>query len=407
MSDPNSEPSQDQQDPEKNYGDPTKKPYLLQGDTPIGYLQRGVRQDDILLEDGLLERGHAGLLAGYSGIGKSGIAMQMGCCWSCGKEAFYLCPPRPLRIVMVQHEDSKNDLARMSQVVRSLGLDENLIRQNFWIETLRGVIGQEAINIMDELVKQRKADLLLINPLSAYHDGDITQNKDNIHFLYRQLGHLLDEAKIGSFAFHHKSKPAKDLHRNNHSKDDLFYQLQYDTLGGAMLTGFFRTIITVAPIGNSRVFRFNLAKRFEQSGWDSPHQMFKWHEDRSKRLWVPASVAETSDAQHSGKTLQDLYALVPVTGTIPRSTLELNATGSGGFTRKEFRGLIDEALDDSTPDSARLYRWSVYNPRGQPGISICRSPQPEDQTHRAVKAVLELERKHQKKAAVPASTESK
>ena len=153
------------------YGDPIQAPYQPSGNTPIGYLKRGVRREDILLADGLLERGHAGLLAGYSGIGKSGIAMQMGCCWATGKEAFDLCPPQALGIVMVQHEDSENDLARMSQVVRSLQLDEGLVAKNFWIETLRGEIGSDAISIMRQLLAWRKADLLLINPLSAYHDG--------------------------------------------------------------------------------------------------------------------------------------------------------------------------------------------------------------------------------------------
>jgi len=193
------------------YGDPIQAPYQPSGNTPIGYLKRGVRREDILLADGLLERGHAGLLGGYSGIGKSGIAMQMGCCWATGKEAFDLCPPQALGIVMVQHEDSENDLGRMSQVVRSLQLDEGLVAKNFWIETLRGEIGSDAISIMRQLLAWRKADLLLINPLSAYHDGDISQNKDNIHFLYRELGRLLNELKAGAFVFHHKGKPPKEF----------------------------------------------------------------------------------------------------------------------------------------------------------------------------------------------------
>ena len=46
---------------------------------------------------------------------------------------------------------------------------------------------------MYDLVKWHHADMLLINPLSAYHSGDISNNKDNIAFLYGELGALLAE----------------------------------------------------------------------------------------------------------------------------------------------------------------------------------------------------------------------
>src|SRR6516162_6948539 len=103
---------------------------------PISYLQAGVRQQDILLGNGFLERGCAALVAGASGIGKSSIAMQCGCCWSCAQAAFDLAPSQALRIVMVQNEDSRNDLARMSEAIRHLNLNIDQIRENFWIETV-------------------------------------------------------------------------------------------------------------------------------------------------------------------------------------------------------------------------------------------------------------------------------
>ena len=134
-------------------------PYQPKGNTPIGYLKAGIHEDDILLGAGFLERGSACLLAGPSGIGKSSIAIQSGSCWACGKDAFDLHPPRPLRIVMVQNEDSHNDLVRMSEVARHLNLDPDLIQQSYWIETIRGKIGEDAVQIMNDLVQWWKADL--------------------------------------------------------------------------------------------------------------------------------------------------------------------------------------------------------------------------------------------------------
>ncbi len=365
-------------------------PFQPKGNSPFGFLEKGICDNDILLGDGFLEREGAVLLAGPSGIGKSSIAMQMGCCWACGKDAFDLEPPKAHRVAMIQHEDSRNDLVRQSEALHHLGLDEKEIQQvhkNFWIETVRGRIGVEAINIMRELVKWHKADILILNPLSAYHDGDISQNRDNIHFLYGYLGALLEELKIGLFAFHHKGKPPRAAHggNNNRHEEDVYFQVMYEILGGSTLTNFFRGIITVSPIGNSEVFKFTLAKRFEESGWISKSQMFKWDDDPTKRLWVPASVAEADDAKkNSKKTLADLYGLVPVMGTIHKDTLENNAT-EAGFKRREYRGLLAEALQDSTSDHYRIYTWQLPNPLGRPSTAYGRSEQPDDEKPKATK----------------------
>jgi hypothetical protein len=394
-----SEKAQAQQDAQQNFGDATRPAYELKGDSPVGYLKRGICEGDILLGDGFLERGSAVLLAGPSGIGKSSIGMQCGCCWSCGVPAFDLPPPRALRIVMVQNEDSPNDLVRMSEVVRHLGLDLELIRQNFWIETLRGKIGPEAVMVMREVVQERRADVLLINPISAYHDGDISQNRDNIAFLYGELGELLDSEHIGIFAFHHKGKPPRNQVKNSRVQD-VYFDIMYDILGGSTLTNFFRGIITVSPIGNSDVFRFTVAKRFEQSTWPSKSQQFKWHEDRTKRLWVPASVAETDQAQaEAQKTIEDLRKFVPATGEpIPKTTLEQEACKKGHFTQKDFRAVLDQALSETTPDELRLYYWPMYNPGGGSFARIARHPQPTDQTPEAIKERFQEQKRRQKEA---------
>jgi RecA-family ATPase len=359
------------------------EPYKPKGNSPTGYFEKNITNHDILLGNGFLERESAALLAGPSGIGKSSIAMQMGCSWSCAKPAFDFVPPRELRIVMVQHEDSQNDLSRQSAIVISDGLDKEIIRKNFWIETVRGQIGTSAIKIMRDLVIWWHADLLILNPLTAYHDGDISQNRDNVKFLYGELGRLLSDLRIALFAFHHKGKPPRE---NKNNREDVYHEIMYEVLGGSVLTNFFRGIITVSPIPNSAVYKFTVAKRFEESGWPLTTQQYKWHDDRSKRLWVPASVAETEKARKgAAKTIEDLYKLAPVTGAVPKDAFEMTAM-KAGFTRGEYRGILAQALDDSTPDDVRLFQWSVYNPAGPAKAAISRFSQPENETHQAVRA---------------------
>jgi hypothetical protein len=284
---------------------------------------------------------------------------------------------------MIQNEDSHNDLVRMSEVLRHLNVDPDLIEKNFWIENVRGKIGFEAVAVMGELIQQWKADLLLINPISAYHEGDISQNKDNVKFLYGDLGNLLRSNRIGILGFHHKVKPQKIAPKN---QKDAIHEIMYDTLGGSVLTNFFRGIIIISPIGNSKVFKFTLAKRFEESRWMIPTQEFRWHEDKSKRLWVSASVNEVTEAsQTRGKTLQDLYKLVPVIGYVHRDQFWLKAQKEG-FKRDEYRGLLAEATRDDTPDSTRIYIWEIYTGKGRAAVHYARSSQPDDEKPEAIKA---------------------
>ncbi len=367
---------------------PPADPYKPKGGTPLDYLARGIVKDDILLGDGLLERGGALLVVGPSGIGKSSIAMQADCLWACGLPAFGIQPQKALRIVMVQHEDSYNDLARQSVVINSLHLSKEqkeLVGKNFWIETVRGKIGDDAIKEMEELIKWWKADLLVLNPLSAYHDGNISDPKDNIRFLYGGYGRLLQTYKVGSVNFHHKTKPPKNNSNSSTVPDKPYYETQYDVLGGSVLTNFFRAQINISPIKDSRVFNFTLSKRFELAEWESPRQMFKWHEDHQQHLWVPASVAEAQEAKKITKTLEEFHKLVPPLSYIAKDQLELRSR-EAGFTRAEFRGLLEESLRDDTPDELRIYPWPLYNPRGAAKSAYSRSEQPESETPQAVKA---------------------
>ena len=120
-----------------------------------------------------------------------------------------------------------------------------------------------------------------------------------------------------------RQAPQEPDHRNNKKPEDIYFEIMYDILGGSVLTNFFPWDHRRLAHGNLEVFRFALAKRFPQSGWDQKFQMFKWHEDREKHLWVPASSAESDKAKTSGKTLEDLYKLVPVLGAIQERRLSM------------------------------------------------------------------------------------
>jgi hypothetical protein len=374
--------------------------YQLRGGSPLDYLDRGLHDEDILVGDGWLERGGAFILVAQSGVGKSLAILQTCCCWACGKGgpyAFFLEPCRPLRIVIIQNEDSRNDLYRQSLVLNALELSNEqteLVRTNLWIETLRGKLGKDAITFIRRILDLRSGcDLVVLNPLSAYVEGDLTRTEDAVEFLYGQFSPLLDDYQCGGAAAHHTPKSIGVTQRAKDKWDN--YDFMYSGAGAATLTNFARAYITIDPKGSSRVFDVRMAKRFNESGWPTSQQLFKWADRQDCRLWVPASVAEAEQAQTPVlKTIEDLRKFVPASGDpIPMSTLEQDACKKGGFTQKAYRAVLDQARSETTPDNLRLYYWRVYNPKGGTFAAIARYPQPEDQKPEAVKARHKAEKR--------------
>jgi hypothetical protein len=400
----------------KNDQDQEQTPYVLRGGSIIDYRKRGIHTQDILVGDGWLERGSFFLLVAQSGVGKSQAIVQICCCWACGKggaSAFFLDPfdGRALRIIIIQNEDSGNDIHRQSCVVDALGLNDEqleLLHKNLWIETVRGKLGAAAIDVIRKILDLRNGcDLLVLNPLSAYAKGDLTRTEDAGEFLYGQFSQLLDDFNCGGGAAHHTPKSTGTTQK---SKDKWSsWDFMYSGAGAATMTNHSRAYMTIDPKGDSRVFDVRMAKRVEQSGWTASKQMFRWEQRGDSRIWVPASVAEAEKAQASSqKSIEDLLKLVPLTGKpIPKETLEHKACkGGGGFTRQNYRAVLAQAHSESTPDALRLYDWKIYNPDGGPLAAIARVPQPLEQKPEVIKAGLKEAKAQQVAAAKEAKRQA-
>jgi hypothetical protein len=377
---------------------PSPEPVYQEG-SPLSYLQAGIHHEDILLGEGFLERGAALLLIAQSGVGKSVVAMQAGSCWAISQTAFDLQPyqNKNLRIVMIQNEDSRNDLYRQSLMLDALSFStekRNLLDENFRIFTVRGKLGLQAIGAIRSILDKRSAtDLLVLNPMSAYAQGDLANTEDCVEFLYGQLSPLLDDYNCAGWLLHHTPKMTGS--RRTNQKQWNTFDYMYSGAGAATITNYARGIITIDSVGDSTTFSWRVAKRLHESGWPTPTQFFKWHVlPQGGRVWVAASSAETTQAESKAKkTLEDLYNLVPAScEPVLKDCLLSKALDEEGFTHRLLKALLAEALADSAPEQFRLYRWQIYNPEGGQHAAVARIPQPEDQKPAAVKARLKREK---------------
>lgn len=379
---------------EQSNSQEAKEEKIPDGFSPLDYLKEGIHEEDILIGDGFLERRSTLITIAQSGVGKSSATTQTCCCWACGQggtKAFDLNPfNSPLRIVMIQNEDSRNDLYRQSLIVDGLSFskaDKELISRNFRIFTVRGKIGVHAIaSIKRILDKTNGCDILVLNPMSAYAEGDLSRTEDCVTFLYALWSPVLDDYDCGGWLLHHTAKTTGD--RRKRQKEWTTFDYMYSGAGAATITNYGRAIVTVDTVGNSTTFAWRIAKRFSESGWPLSVQHYKWKVLESGcKLWVPASVVESSEAKRTGKTLQDLFNLVPATlEPIPKDSLERIAIDEERFSRREYRSFLADAFNGSTPDALRLYEWQIYNPEGGHYVAICRKPQPDDEKPEAIKA---------------------
>jgi hypothetical protein len=271
---------------------------------------------------------------------------------------------------------------------------KELISRNFKIFTLRGKIGFKAIGSIKAILdKTNGCDVLVLNPMSAYAEGDLSRTEDCVTFLYALWSPVLDDYDCGGWLLHHTPKTTGD--RRKRQKEWTTFDYMYSGAGAATITNYGRAVVTVDPVGNSTTFAWRVAKRFRESGWQFSVQHYKWNVLESGcRLWVPASVTESSEAKRTnGKSLEELFNLVPATlDPIPKDSLERRAIDEEGFTRRQYRSFLADAFNGSTPDTLRLYEWKIYNPQGGHYVAICRKPQPDDEKPEAIKARIKQQK---------------
>src|SRR6516165_7817123 len=86
-----------------------------------------------LLGNRWLERGMGALVIAPSGVGKSGFVVQCAACSACSREAFGIPCTGSLRQIIIQNEDSRNDMIEMARIIDQLQptkQEAQLIKQN-------------------------------------------------------------------------------------------------------------------------------------------------------------------------------------------------------------------------------------------------------------------------------------
>jgi hypothetical protein len=154
-------------------------------------------------------KGGSCLLISQSGVGKSSLLMQLTMLWALGRAAFGICPVRPLKSLVVQHENDDGDLGEMFQgVIEGLGLHAEpetvlKLRDNLIIVRNRSHAGADFVHVLRRLIERHQPDLVWIDPIYSYIGGDISKADVCTDFLVRGLGPITEASRVAWMFIHH------------------------------------------------------------------------------------------------------------------------------------------------------------------------------------------------------------
>jgi hypothetical protein len=220
----------------------------------------------ILLGNRYLCRGDGAVMSGGSGMGKSSMQMQQAILWGLGRPAFGIQCNGRMKSLIIQSEDSDGDVAEMwHSVSHALKLQKHeleILRDNVVIVTDRVNRGTRFITALKRLIAEIQPDLVWINPLQAFIDGDVTDSQDIGAFLREGLNGLNEPASFAYILVHHTTKPATGKDK----AERLWHEVMYDMAGGAEIINWARAILSLRAKDTEGDFDLVLAKRGKRAG---------------------------------------------------------------------------------------------------------------------------------------------
>lgn len=219
----------------------------------------------ILLGHRYLNRGDGMVMVGTSGIGKSSMSIQMATLWALGRSAVGIPSNGPLRSLIVQSEDSDGDIAEMwtsmSHALKLSLKQTGEVFERVKIVNERVLRGDRFVASLAKMIELHKPDLVWINPLQAFMDGDPTDSQDLGKFLREGLNGL-NNGRFGYVIVHHTTKPATGKDRAERQ----WHEVMYDMAGGAEIINWARAIVSIRPTATEGQFNLVLAKRGRRAG---------------------------------------------------------------------------------------------------------------------------------------------
>lgn len=313
---------------------------------------------NILFRHNWLSLGQSFMLVATSGVGKSSMTVQMAYHWATGR-AFLAEPMRPLKIAIIQGEDSDRDVQEQREGMRRglidiEGWSEDAVRlaeKSIYMPTdFIGYAGDKFISRLADFQRDNRFDLILINPLQSYFGGDVSSQEDVSHFCREGLDPIMKSKSsgccIGLVAHTPKQKSGDRTGRSN--VDDYG---EYMMQGSAEWTNWARAVFSFLKSNKKDgLFDFAATKR---------GHVLRWKDNEGKRTskrhfahsdgfiyWqhVEDPAAFGNDAASFADEVRRLAEYIYEHGKVNRTMVKCNA-GKIGITQRRYSEIFDDLFE--------------------------------------------------------------
>ncbi len=227
----------------------------------------------LLGSDDYLGRGGGLLFVSHAGAGKSSWAMDACMMWALGRVWMGIASHRPRKALIIQAEDSDRYIGKIftsfAHVNKLSPAELATLAENCIIIRLKGVSGPAFFTELTRLTALHKPDLVVINPIYLYAEGDITRSEFAQPFLLG-LDAVNREEKWAYILIHHTGKPAA---KGNNGKRAVVedWESAYMGFGSSYLANWPRATILLEPVaGNPGGYLIKLGKGGYNAGVTQP-----------------------------------------------------------------------------------------------------------------------------------------
>jgi hypothetical protein len=268
---------------------------------------------DSLLENRFLERGQGLLVVGPAGCGKSTAAFQMCCCWASGLSGLHIAPSRPLRIVVLQTEDSKNDVREYAEGILSqrcfTAEKKELVKQNLIVlPPVPGASSAELQVLLNHVATKHKPDLISLNPLLAFCAADYTRELGAM--LYQVIDPVIKKHHVGFLGVHHTTKP---IYKDTSGYGA--YDYQYLAAGDARIANWPRASMQIEPVATNPTLTacFRITKRWQRLRWVNEHgePTRERYIKHSAKIWWDDATRDEIESARANENPQEILDILP------------------------------------------------------------------------------------------------
>lgn len=333
--------------PEAEIPEPNQPAKLVLTATPWAELSKPVSYADNLLGNRFLERGQGLLLYGPAGCGKSVAGLQ-GCVeWSAGLDGLHIAPVQPLRIVIIQTEDSLDDTREALAGIRASSClkpehQEAIERNLFILPAVPGGSPDILARYIEQAATQFKPDLLLVNPLLAFCPGDPARELGGI--LYGTVDPIIKRHRLGFLGVHHTPKT-----NNRDTSDYGRHDHQYLAAGDARVANWPRAMVQIEEV-RYPTYRFRIAKRGARAGWTwdgkpTTERYFQHHACEVR--WIDAMPEAVTEAKQT-ENYREIVSVLPAPDKpgISRDRVQENAKAQLGIGKHKADSWLKLAIED-------------------------------------------------------------